>query len=85
MGSSERVQVSVAGYLSLRPEVRSGVGRCSGSWLARDPETGWGCFTNLTLERPMLSVSPFTGSVLSEDLYYLRSCIELSFGWKCGV
>ena len=54
MGSSERVQVSVAGYLSLRPEVRSGVGRCSGGWSARDPETGWGCFTDLTLECPVL-------------------------------
>ena len=53
-------------------------------------KTGCGCCTNLTLECPVLSVSPFTGSVLSEDLCFslilsLRSCIELSFGWKCSV
>ena len=50
------------------------------SWWARDPETGCGCCTNLTLECPVLLVSPFTGRVLSEAL-----CFSLTLSLKIFV
>ena len=73
--SSEQVQVAVlvvlltiSHFTRKSDRHRSWWTRWSGSWSARDPETGCGCCTDLTLECPVLSVSPFTGSVLTVDL-----------------
>ena len=75
--SSEQVQVAVlvvlltiSHFTRRSDRHRSWWTRWSGSWSARDPETGCGCCTNLTLECPVLSVSPFTGSVLTGDLCF---------------
>ena len=42
------------------------------------PETGCGCCTGLTLECPVLSVSPFTESVLTVD-FHLTLILSLMF------
>ena len=37
--------------------------------ISQGPETGCGCCTGLTLECPVLAVSPFTESVLTVDFH----------------
>ena len=49
-----------------------------GELISQGPKTGCGCCTGLTLECPVLAVSPFTESVLTVD-FHLTLILSLMF------